>query len=264
MTGWGQEGPLAKAAGHDLNYISLSGALHAIGRKGEAPSPPLNLVGDLGGGALYLALGMIAALYEARGSGRGQVVDAAMVDGTASLMTTFYASRQEGGWRDARGENLLDGGAPFYEVYATSDGKFVGFAPIEPQFFRELVERLCLDASFVSIQNDRSKWPELRAAIAARIVTKTRQEWSDLLEGTDVCFAPVMSLDEAATHSHHVARGTFVDADGVTQPAPAPRFSRTQNELRRAPPRRGEHTEAILGELGLGGDIAALRQRAVI
>lgn len=263
MTGWGQSGPLAPAAGHDLNYIALSGALHAIGRAGEPPAVPLNLVGDFGGGALYLAMGVLAALLEARSSGKGQVVDAGMVDGAASLMTMFYGLRAASKWSDERGVNIIDSGAPFYDVYETKDGKHVAVAALEPKFYAELVRRIGLTPS--SEQTDRRRWPELRAALAETFRTKTREEWCQLLEGTDACFAPVLGLDEAPNHPHNRERGTFIEIAGVVQPAPAPRFSRTPAEVQSPPPRIGQHTDAVLEAAGFSpGRIAELRERGII
>lgn len=259
MTGFGQTGPLAQAAGHDLNYIALTGALDAIGPAGAKPVPPLNLVGDYGGGALYLAMGLLAALHERQSSGRGQVVDAAMVDGAASLMSIFYGLHAGGRWGEPRGENLLDGGAPFYDTYETADGRHVSIGALEPKFFAELVQRIGLDARFVARQYDRRAWPELRAALAAALRSKTRAEWCALLEGTDACFAPVLSLDEAPAHAHAAARGGFVELDGVVQPGPAPRFSRSGSRTPQPPPVVGAHTDALLAEAGFSAaEIAAL------
>ena len=259
MTGFGQEGPLARAAGHDINYIALSGALHAIGPAGGKPVPPLNLVGDYGGGALYLAFGVLAALFERQRSGRGQVVDAAMVDGAASLMSIFNGLQAAGAWGAPRGENLLDGGAPFYDSYETADGRHVVIGALEPKFFAELVQRLALDPKFIPRQYDRRLWPELRAALAATLATKTRDEWCALLEGSDVCFAPVLSLAEAPAHAHARTRAAYVELDGVVQPAAAPRFSRSRPGLPRPAPQTGQHTRELLAEAGFGAaDIDAL------
>ncbi|RYY94726.1 MAG: CoA transferase [Comamonadaceae bacterium] len=227
MTGWGQTGPLAGAAGHDINYVALTGALHAIGRPGEAPPPPLNYVGDYGGGAMLLAVGLLAALHEARGSGRGQVVDAAMTDGAALLSSMFYGMKAAGAWSAQRGENLLDGGAHFYDTYACADGKYVAIGALEPKFFRRLCELCGLDDHFCAGQMDRSRWPLMKLRLADVFRTRTRAEWCALLEGSDACFAPVLDWDEAPVHPHNQARGTFVTLDGVVQPAPAPRFSGT-------------------------------------
>ena len=250
MTGFGQTGPLAGAAGHDLNYIALTGALHAIGPPGGKPVPPLNLVGDYGGGALYLALGLLAALHERKTSGLGQVVDAAMVDGAASLMAIFYGLSAGGSWGQPRGENLLDGGAPFYATYATSDGRFVAIGALEPKFFAELAARIGLDERFVKRQHDRRLWPEMREAIADIIQTRSRDEWCALLEGTDACFAPVLSIAEAPLHAHARSRDAFIEIDGVVQPAAAPRFGRSRPDAPRPNPAVGQHTEEVLAEAG--------------
>ncbi len=265
MTGFGQTGPLAHAAGHDLNYIALTGALDAIGPAGGAPVPPLNLVGDYGGGALYLAFGLMAALFERQSSGRGQVVDAAMVDGAASLMSMFHGMLAAGGWPGQRGENLLDGGAPFYGVYETADGKHVSIGSLEPKFYAEMVKRLGLDERFLRLQGDASQWPVLREAIAAAVRTRTRDEWSALLEGTDVCFAPVLALGEVHRHPHAVARGTYVEVAGVVQPGPAPRFDRSVPDHPRPAPAVGAHTAEVLAECGFAeADIDSLRSAGVI
>ena len=250
MTGWGQDGPYAQTAGHDLNYIALAGALHPIGRSGEAPVPPLNLVGDFGGGGMYLAFGIVCALLETRSSGQGQVVDAAMVDGAASLMTAFFGMAATGYWNSERGTNLLDTGAHFYDVYETADGGYISLGPIEAQFYAELRERLGLHGAEWDHQHDRARWGDLSEKLASVIAQRTRDEWCELLEGTDVCFAPVLSLAEAPAHPHHRHRGTFKSVAGVTQPGPAPRFSRTPGEIRCPPPHAGQHTDEILGELG--------------
>lgn len=228
MTGWGQHGPLAHAAGHDINYIAISGALHAIGRSGEAPVPPLNYVGDFGGGAMLLAFGLLAALHEAKDSGQGQVVDAAMTDGAALLSAMMYGFKSAGQWSNQRGENMLDGGAHFYDTYACADGKYVAVGAIEPQFYALLRERcgLAEDSAF-DAQMDAARWPLLKLRMADVFRTRTRDEWCVLLEGSDACFAPVLDWDEAPQHPHNVARGTFAEVGGVVQPAPAPRFSRS-------------------------------------
>jgi alpha-methylacyl-CoA racemase len=261
MTGFGQTGPLATAAGHDLNYIALSGALHAIGSVGGKPVPPLNLVGDYGGGALYLAFGILAALFERQRSGQGQVVDAAMVDGAASLMSIFYGLRAGGQWdAQQRGANLLDGGAPFYDTYETADGGHVAIAALEPKFFAELARRVGLDERFVKRQYDRRLWPEMRQALAEALRRRTRDAWCAELEGSDACFAPVLSMSEAPHHAHAVARGAFVAVGGVVQPAAAPRFGRSVSSVPRPAPKVGEHSADVLAEAGLTPeDIAALR-----
>lgn len=235
MTGWGQDGPLAQAAGHDLNYVALTGIIHAIGREGQAPAIPLALTGDMGGGALYLALGILAALLEARSSGQGQVIDAAIVDGAASLATVFYGLHAAGLWQERRGSNILDSGAPFYDVYECSDGGWISVGPLEARFFAQLLQKLELDPALLAAQHDRAAWPRIKVQIAQRFRTRSRAEWSALLEGTDVCFAPVLSFAEAPEHPHLRARGTFVEVDGVVQPAPAPHFSRTIPPVPRAP-----------------------------
>lgn len=250
MTGWGQEGPIAHASGHDINYIALSGALHAIGRRGEAPVPPLNLVGDFGGGALYLALGIVAGLLEAHKSGKGQVVDAAMVDGAASLMTATYGMHASGFWNDNRGENILDTGAHYYDVYETRDGKYISIGSIEAKFYEELLEKSGLKGQDLPRQNDRPAWPAMKEKIAAVFRSKTRDEWCKIMEGSDVCFAPVLDMNEAPRHPHNAHRGTFVEVDGVVQPGPAPRFSRTPSKVQRPPAKPGEHTREALKDWG--------------
>jgi alpha-methylacyl-CoA racemase len=254
MTGFGQTGPLAEAAGHDLNYIALTGVLHAIGTAGGKPVPPLNLVGDYGGGALYLAFGVMAALFERQRSGLGQVVDAAMVDGAASLASIFYGLHASGQWGEPRGENLLDGGAPFYDSYETADGRFISLAALEPKFFATLALALDLEPRFVKRQYDQREWPAMRAAIGLAVRRHTRDEWCTRLEGTDACFAPVLSFDEAPLHAHARARGGFVDVDGVQQPAPAPRFGRTPAALPAAAPTVGQHTSQVLAECGFSSN----------
>jgi alpha-methylacyl-CoA racemase len=264
MTGFGQTGPLAAAAGHDLNYIALSGVLHAIGPAAGRPVPPLNLVGDYGGGALYLAFGVMAALFERQHSGRGQVVDAAMVDGAASLASIFYGLQAAGQWGGARGENLLDGGAPFYDTYETADGRHISLAPLEPKFFAQLAAALGLESRFVQRQYDRRLWPEMRAAIATAVRQRSRDDWCALLEGSDACFAPVLSFEEAPRHAHALAREAFITVDGVVQPAPAPRFDRTPAAHPRPAPRLGEHTAEVLGEAGFAaGEIQQLIAQGV-
>ena len=250
MTGWGQEGPLAQAAGHDINYIGLAGALHAIGRKGERPVPPLNLIGDFGGGGMLLAYGLVCGLLEAERSGKGQVVDAAMVDGSAALMAMFFSMGAGGGFNDERGTNMLDSGAHFYDTYETKDGKFVCVGSIEPQFYALLVEKGGLDSDRFGAQMDRSRWPEYKEELERVFLTKTRDEWCEIMEGTDVCFAPVLSILEAPQHPHNKHRSTFVEIDGVVQPAPAPRFSRTVPEVTGSAKSPGADTAEILSELG--------------
>lgn len=235
ITGWGQSGPLAHAAGHDLNYIALTGVLHAIGRAGQPPSIPLALAGDFSGGALYLVMGVLSALLETRSSGQGQVVDAAIVDGTVSMATVFYGLHAAGLWNAARGSNILDSGAPFYEVYECQDGGWISIGPIEARFYKQLLALLDLDAQTLGAQRDQGAWPRAKVLIAQRFKSRTRAQWCELLEGTDVCFAPVLSFDEAPRHPHLQARSTFIEVDGVVQPAPAPRFSRTVPRLPRAP-----------------------------
>lgn len=265
MTGWGQSGPLATAAGHDINYIALSGALHAIGRPGGRPVPPLNLVGDFGGGGMLLAFGVMCALFEAGRSGQGQVVDAAMVEGAASLMTMMYGLRAQGQWRDERGANLLDGGSPFYDTYETRDERHIAIGPLEPPFFRELIDRLGLPSELADRQYTATQWPELRRTLAETFRRKTRDEWCELLEGTDVCFAPVLSMGEAPAHPHNQARGSFVTIDGVVQPGPVPKFARTAPAVPKAPAAPGADTAAVLAELGYdAAAVAALRDTGVI
>jgi alpha-methylacyl-CoA racemase len=265
VTGWGQTGPLAHAAGHDINYIALTGALHAIGRRGEAPVPPLNLVGDFGGGALYLAVGVLAALLEAQKSGKGQVVDAAMVDGAASLMSILYGLFASGMWVDRRGENLLDSGAPFYDVYETKDGKHVAIGSIEAKFYAELLRLSGLEKEDLPKQFDREAWPAMKERFAAVFRTKTRDEWCAIMEGSDVCFGPVMTMKEAASHPHMKERGTFVEIDGVVQPGPAPRFSRTPSEVQGPPAAAGTHTAETLRKYGFSeSEIDALKSKAAI
>ena len=247
MTGWGQTGPLADRAGHDIAYIALTGALHAIGSAGGPPQIPLNLVGDFGGGALYLVVGVLAALREAEATGRGQVVDAAIVDGTAHLSLMVHGLMAAGLWRDERGVNLLDGGAPFYDVYPTADGRHIAVGPLEPQFFAALIDTLGL-ADTVPAQYDIAAWPQLRETLAATFATRTRDEWVAVFDGTDACVAPVLSLTEAPAHPHLAARQTFVRHHDVVQPAPAPRFSAHPQRLGRPPARPGEHTRAVLAD----------------
>ncbi|MBM4206228.1 MAG: CoA transferase [Gammaproteobacteria bacterium] len=265
MTGWGQDGPMAQAAGHDINYIGLSGALHAIGRAGQKPVPPLNLVGDFGGGGMLLAFGMVCALLEAQKSGKGQVVDAAMVDGAASLMAMFYTMAAGGVFTDKRGTNLLDGGAHFYDTYETKDGQFICIGSIEPQFYALLVEKAGLDKERFSQQMNSARWGEYKDELTRVFKTKTRDEWCAIMEGTDVCFSPVLSVLEAPKHPHNVARGTFITLDGVVQPAPAPRFSRTEGAVRNSARIPGEDSRAVLESAGFTGkEIDALISSKVV
>jgi alpha-methylacyl-CoA racemase len=250
MTGWGQDGPLAHAAGHDINYIALTGALHAIGRKGEAPVPPLNLVGDFGGGGVYLALGVVAALLETQKSGKGQVIDVAMIDGASSLMTAIYGLYAAGRWSDQRGENILDTGAHYYNVYETSDSKYVSVGSIEPKFYAELLRLSGLENEELPPQNENASWPGFKERLTKIFRTKTRDEWCQIMEGSEICFAPVLSLAEAHQHPHNRQRETFVEIDGVVQPAPAPRFNRTPSSIQRPPASAGQHTEEALRDWG--------------
>jgi alpha-methylacyl-CoA racemase len=263
MTGWGQTGPMAMAAGHDINYIALTGALHGMGNAGKKPVPPLNLVGDFGGGALYLAFGVVCGILEAKASGKGQIVDTAMTDGAASLMSMFYGMSAMGMWKDERGVNLLDSGAHFYDTYETKDGKYIALGSIEPQFYKELLEKTGIDDPAFAAQMDRSAWPALSDKLAVVIKTKTRDEWDAIMLGSDVCYAPVLSLGEAPKHPHNVARQTFVEIGGVTQPAPAPRFSRTVPQVQGPP--EGATNEASLKGWGFSdGDVAKLSAAGAI
>jgi alpha-methylacyl-CoA racemase len=265
MTGWGQSGPLAHASGHDINYIALAGTLHGIGRAGEKPLPPLNLVGDFGGGGMLLAFGIVTALFERSRSGRGQVVDAAMVDGAALLMTMMHGFRHLGAWSDERGTNLLDTGSHFYDTYETADGKYVSIGSIEPQFYEELLHLTGLGGEELPRRMDRSSWVLLAKRLTEIFKSKTRDEWCEIMEGTDVCFAPVLSMGEAYEHPHNVARGTFVEVAGKLQPGPAPRFSRTPAEISRPPSHAGQHTDEALAEWGFGSEeIARLREKKAI
>ncbi|EER61807.1 L-carnitine dehydratase/bile acid-inducible protein F [Acidovorax delafieldii 2AN] len=260
MTGWGQTGPLAREAGHDINYIALSGVLHAIGRKGGPPEIPLNLIGDFGGGAMYLAFGIMCALHEAKSSGRGQVVDAAMVDGSTSLMAMVYGLFAAGYWKDERGSNRLDSGAPWYDVYETKDGRYVAVGCTEASFFRNTLRLLGLREEDFGGQHDRDGWPKMKEAFARVFRSRTRDEWCAVFEGTETCFSPVLSLAEAPHHPHQVARGNFVECSGVVQPAPAPRFSRSRPAVQGPPPQAGEHTMEVLKDWGFGPEDVALLQ----
>jgi len=259
MTGWGQHGPYANAAGHDMNYIAITGALHAIG-VGEKPVPPLNLVGDFGGGALYLAFGLLAGVIHARDTGQGQVIDCAMSDGAASLMAMFYGFKASGMWKDERRSNLLDGGAHFYDTYQCADGKWISIGSIEPQFYALLLEKTGINDPDFSAQMDRGRWDSLREKLGHVIAQKSQAEWCEIMDATDVCFAPVLDLEEAPKHPHNVARQTFVELGGVVQPAPAPRFSATPGAIQGPPPAVGAHDEEALSDWGFSSDqIADLR-----
>jgi len=265
MTGWGQDGPYASMAGHDINYIALGGVLAHIGRPGEKPVPPINLVGDFGGGGMLLAFGVVCALLEARSSGQGQVVDAAMVDGSATLMAMMHGMLALGVWNIDKGVNVIDGGAHFYDVYETADGKYVSIGSIEPQFYAELLRLTGLEGEELPHQMDRAQWPALKERVAAVFKQKTRDEWCALMEGTDVCFAPVLTMEEAPHHPHNQARGTFVEVGGVVQPAPSPRFSRTPGEISRPPSAPGADTDEALTDWGLAEDeIAKLRAAGAV
>ena len=254
MTGWGQSGPLAQEAGHDINYLALTGALYSIGIAGQPPSPPLNLVADLGGGAMYLAMGVLAATIEAQRSGQGQIVDAAMIDGVVHLMSAFQAFRQCGTWTSERGENIVDGGAHFYGTYKTQDGKYIALGAIEPHFYAALIQVLGLDHSLLPDQNDRKTWPKMRTQFATIFLTKTRDEWVQIMAGREACFSPVLSIDEAPQHPQMQQRDVFQKFDGVLHPSPAPRFSKTPGALRRPAPAPGQHSEEVLAEWGLTAD----------
>jgi len=265
MTGWGQEGPMAHAAGHDINYIALAGALDPIGPKGGKPVPPLNLVGDFGGGGMFLAFGMACALFEARGSGQGQVVDAAMVDGASTLMAFIRGLQAMGVWREERGANMLDGGAHFYDTYETSDGGYVSIGSIEPQFYAELLDKAGLSDESLPGQMARDEWPAMKERFEALFKTKTRDQWCEIMEGSDICFAPVLSLSEVPNHPHNVHRASFVDVGGTQQPAPAPRFSRTAPAAPAPAAHPGEHTDAALADWGFSeSEREQLRQSKAI
>ena len=264
MTGWGQDGPLAARAGHDINYIALTGVLHAIGRAGSAPVPPLNLVGDFGGGGMLLAFGIACALVEAQRSGKGQVVDAAMVDG-ASLLATMFSGMMAGKrWNETRGDNVLDTGAPWYDAYQTKDGKYVAIGSIEPKFYEELLLRLELENGNLPAQHDRKGWPALRKIFAEKFLERTRDDWCKVFDGSDACFAPVLTFSEAQAHPHNVARNTYTRSGKVDQPAPAPRFSRTPGAIRRAPPERGEGGKQALADWGFSeNEISSLKEKGL-
>lgn len=264
MTGWGQEGPWADRVGHDIDYLALAGGLFPIGPAGSPPVPPLNLVADFGGGGAFLAFGVLAAVFERSRSGEGQVVDAAMVDGVAALTAMFHGMAAMGAWTDERGANLLDGGAPFYRCYATSDGGFMAVGALEPQFYAALLEVLSLGASDWP-QHDRARWPAQHAALEELFASRTRDQWAAAFEGSDACVAPVLTLSEAPAHPHLAARGTFVEHGGLLQPAPAPRFSRTPSALSRPPVLPGQHTDEVLADAGFSpGEVAALREAGAV
>jgi len=265
ITGWGQDGPLAPRAGHDINYIGIAGALEPIGRQGGSPVPPLNLVGDFGGGGLYLAMGILAALYERTGSGRGQVVDASMVDGAALLTTQLHGMYAKGLWPNGRGENLLDGGAPFYDTYEAADGRYLAVGAIEERFWADLLTVLGIDPETLPARHDPANWPQLRKILAETIKTRTRDEWAALAKGTDACLTPVLTLAEAPDHPHNLARGTFTEVAGIRQPAPGPKFDRTPAAAPTAPSETGADTGEVLAELGLrAADIENLRAAGTI
>ena len=265
MTGWGQEGPMAQAAGHDINYIALAGALHAIGRPGERPVPPLNLVGDFGGGGMLLAYGMVCGLLEVTKSNQGQVIDAAMVDGAAALMAMFYSMSASGAFDTQRGTNLLDGGAHFYDTYETADGEHISIGSIEPQFYALLMEKAGLDPDYFQPQMERGRWVELKAKLTEVFLSKTQAQWCEIMEGSDVCFAPVLDLIDAAEHPHNKAREVYQTVGGMLQPSPAPRFSRTPAGAVQAPRVPGEDSADVLSDFGLSAEeIAALTDQGVV
>jgi alpha-methylacyl-CoA racemase len=265
MTGWGQDGPIAHTAGHDINYIALSGVLYSIGEAGGPPVPPLNLVGDFGGGALYLAMGVLAGIVSARVGGKGQVVDCSMVEGSASLMTMMYAALASGAWTEKRGHNRTDGGAHYYQVYETRDGEHVAVGSIEPQFYALLLKHTGLEGESLPEQTDRAAWPAMQERLASIFKTKTRAEWTRIMEQTDICFAPVLRMSEALDHPHNRHRKSFVEVDGIAQPAPAPRFLGTPSQVQRPPARIGEHTDVVLKDWGFSADeIAALHRTGAV
>jgi alpha-methylacyl-CoA racemase len=265
MTGWGQDGPIAHTAGHDINYIALSGALYSIGEAGGPPVPPLNLIGDFGGGALYLAMGVLAGIISARGTGKGQVIDCSMVEGSASLMMMMYGALAAGAWKEERGSNRTDGGAHYYHVYETKDGEHVAIGSIEPQFYALLLQHTGLEGERLPDQIDRTSWFDMQRRLARIFKEKTRAEWTAIMEQTDICFAPVLRMSEAFEHPHNVHRQSFVEVDGIKQPGPAPRFLGTPARVQRPPARVGEHTEAILKDWGFSADeIAGLHQAGAV
>jgi len=259
MTGWGQDGPIAHIAAHDINYIALSGVLHSIGEAGGPPVPPLNLVGDFGGGALYLAMGVLAGIISARATGKGQVIDCSMVEGSASLMMMMYGSLASGAWKEERGQNRTDGGAHYYQVYETNDGEYVSIGAIEPQFYALLLKHTGLEGEELPPQTDRAHWPEMQERLKRIFKSKTRAEWVEIMQQTDICFAPVLRMSEAIEHPHNRHRDSFVEVGGIAQPAPAPRFTGTPTRVQRPPARVGEHTDAVLRDWGFSAaEIAEL------
>jgi alpha-methylacyl-CoA racemase len=265
VTGWGQDGPIARTAGHDINYIALSGVLHSIGEAGGPPVPPLNLVGDFGGGALYLAMGVLAGIISARSTGRGQVIDCSMVEGSASLMMMMYGALASGAWTEERGHNRTDGGAHYYRVYETKDGEYVSVGAIEPQFYALLLQHTGLEGADLPPQTDRAHWPGMQQRLTRIFKEKTRAEWTEIMQQTDICFAPVLRMSEALSHPHNVHRRSFVEVDGIPQPGPAPRFVGTPTRVQRPPARVGEHTEAILKDWGFSADeIADLHRSGAV
>jgi alpha-methylacyl-CoA racemase len=265
MTGWGQDGPIAHIAGHDINYIALSGVLHTIGEAGGPPVPPLNLVGDFGGGALYLAMGVLAGIISARSTGRGQVIDCSMVEGSASLMMMMYGALASGAWKEERGANRTDGGAHYYHVYETRDGEHVAIGAIEPQFYALLLKHTGLEGEDLPPQTDRAEWPGMQERLTRIFKTKTRAEWVEIMQETDICFAPVLRMSEALKHPHNVHRESFVEIEGIPQPGPAPRFLGTPTRVQRPPARVGEHTDAVLRDWGFSaGEIAELHRSGAV
>jgi alpha-methylacyl-CoA racemase len=265
MTGWGQDGPIARTAGHDINYIALSGVLHSIGEAGGPPVPPLNLVGDFGGGALYLAMGVLAGIISARSTGQGQVIDCSMVEGSASLMMMMYGAMASGAWIEERGHNRTDGGAHYYRVYETRDGEYVSVGAIEPQFYALLLQHTGLEGADLPEQTDRAHWPEMQQRLALLFKQKTRAEWTEIMQQTDICFAPVLRMSEALAHPHNVHRQSFVEVDGIPQPAPAPRFLGTPTRVQCPPARVGEHTDAVLRDWGFfAAEIAELHRSGAV
>ena len=265
MTGWGQDGPMAQRAGHDINYIALSGALHPVGLKGQRPTVPLNLVGDFGGGGLMLALGMVSALWEVRSSGKGQVVDAAMVDGSATLMASLFGAVQAGFWKEERGSNMVDSAAHFYDTYETSDGEHMAVGAIEPKFYSQLLAGLGLERAELPEQMDMDSWPAMKERFAELFKRKTQAEWREVFDDTDACVSPVLRMSQAKDHPHNNARESFIELDGVYQPNAAPRFSRTAPQVSASTAKLGEHTREVLASAGLAeADINALIKAGVV